>query len=130
MFREGFSAGYADAYRRFAGYGRPGTPNRGPYGNGGYGGYGNRGYGGSGSPAYGYGYANPATDHGLREGYEKGLEDARKNRSFDARRHEWYRDGDRHYNSRYGSRERYKDLYRRGFQEGYERGYRDGRYRW
>ena len=70
-----------------------------------------------------------AADNGFQDGLEKGSEDARKNRSFDPLRHEWYRSGDRHYESRYGSREQYKDVYREGFKAGYERGYRDGRYR-
>ena len=71
-----------------------------------------------------------AFDNGARDGYEKGLEDLRKNRSFDPRRHSWYRSGDRHYEGRYGSREQYKDVYRQGFQQGYERGYQEGRYRY
>jgi hypothetical protein len=123
-FRGGYAAGYSDAYRRWARTGR--YDNRGPNGGPRYG----AGYPG---PVYGrpgYGYASPAIEHGLREGYEKGLEDARRNRSFDARRHSWYRSGDRHYNGRYGSRDLYKDQYRRAFQDGYERGYREGRYRY
>ena len=65
----------------------------------------------------------------MREGFEKGQEDARKGRSLDVLRHEWYRDGDRHYENRYGSRQEYRDVYRRGFQQGYEQGFRDWRYR-
>ena len=65
----------------------------------------------------------------MREGFEKGQEDARKGRSSDILRHEWYRDGDRHYENRYGSRQQYEDVYRRGFQQGYEEGFRDWRYR-
>ena len=75
------------------------------------------------------GYAGPAFQYGVDDGYQKGVEDARKNRSFDPLRHEWYRDGDRHYNSRDGSRQEYKDVYRQGFQQGYDRGFREGRYR-
>ena len=67
--------------------------------------------------------------NGARDGYEKGVEDARKNRSFDPLRHAWYRSGDRHFEGRYGSREQYKDLYRDGFRDGYERGYGESRYR-
>jgi hypothetical protein len=121
-FRSGFADGYADGYRRYA---------RGGYGNGAY------NDGRYGDPRYGGGYGYPGRDDrdlspfdiGARDGYEKGLEDSRKNRSFDARRHKWYREGDHDYNSRHGNRERYKDEYRRGFTAGYERGYREGRYR-
>ena len=74
------------------------------------------------------GYNDLAVQNGVNDGYEKGLDDARKNRSFDPLRQEWYRSGDRHYDSRYGSREQYKDLYRQGFREGYERGFNEGRY--
>jgi hypothetical protein len=152
-FRTGYAAGYSDGYRRYApayrGYG-----NRG-YGNGGYGdGRYERGravprrdgevWGGTagGYPqqypqypqypgSYGQygGYRDIASQNGFNDGVEKGAEDARKNRSFDPLRHEWYRSGDRHYESRYGSREQYKDIYREAFRAGYERGYREGRYR-
>jgi flagellar biosynthesis/type III secretory pathway protein FliH len=75
------------------------------------------------------GYSTEAVQNGVNDGYEKGVEDARKNRSYDPLRHAWYRSGDRHYNSRVGSREQYKDLYRQGFRDGYDRGFREGRYR-
>ena len=108
---------------------RPGR-NTGPYGvQSGQGPYAQRSpygvYGGS-TSVY---YNSPAFDNGVREGFEKGQEDARKGRSYDILRHEWYRDGDRHYENRYGSRQQYKDIYRRGFQQGYEEGFRDWRYR-
>jgi flagellar biosynthesis/type III secretory pathway protein FliH len=120
-FRSGYSAGYHDAYRRYAR-------------NTGYGGYGRQdsrpGYSQYPGDYGGYGrHANPALQNGLNDGYEKGVEDARKNRSYDPRRHSWYRSGDRHYDRDYGSRELYKDIYRRGFTDGYDRGYREGRYR-
>jgi hypothetical protein len=132
-FRSGYAAGYSDAYGRVRGYGRDGRYRNDPrYGGvydpryGGrdprYGGYG--GYGGYGSVYYSRGF-----DNGRQDGYEKGREDIRKNRSFDPLRHSWYRSGDRHYEREYGSREEYKNVYRRGFQEGYDRGYREGRYR-
>ncbi len=133
-FRSGYAAGYSEAYRRVAGNARYG-----PYsGNGRYDPrYGSGTYGRPGSydPRYGsgrpaYGYYSPAFDNGVRDGYEKGREDLRKNRSFDPVRHSWYRSGDRHYEREYGSRDEYKNIYRRGFQEGYERGFREGRYRW
>lgn len=126
IFRDGYSTGYSDSYNRFSrygrnngAYGRPGPyPQAGPYAQRGpYGGYGNSGY------------YSPAFDNGVRDGLEKGQEDARKNRSFDVLRHEWYRDGDRHYENRYGSRQQYEDTYRRGFQQGYDQGFREWRYR-
>ena len=75
----------------------------------------------------GYGQNSVAFDNGTRDGYAKGQEDARKNRSFDPVRHDWYQDADRGYNSRYGTREDYRDAYRAGFRNGYEDGYRDHR---
>jgi flagellar biosynthesis/type III secretory pathway protein FliH len=132
-FRSGYAAGYSDAYQRYApnygyggyGNGRP-VPqgNTGPYG---YPQYPNRNtY--PGQYGYGYGYS-PAFANGERDGYEKGLEDARDRDSFDPLRHKWYRSGDRDYRREYGSREQYEDAYRRGFREGYERGYRYVGYR-
>ena len=101
-FRAVFADGYANGYRRHA-----------------RGGYGAPGYGGE-------RYLSPY-ELGARDGFEKGLEDARDGDRFDARRHKWYREGDRHYESRYGSRDRYKDEYRRGFIAGYDRAYRERR---
>jgi flagellar biosynthesis/type III secretory pathway protein FliH len=123
-FRSGYAAGYDDGYRRLSVNGRNGNRGLGSGRPGGV--YGNRGYGGYGNGRYGY--YSPALDNGARDGYEKGQEDIRKNRSFDPLRHSWYRSGDRHYEREYGSRDEYKNVYRRGFQEGYERGYREGRY--
>ena len=125
LFQSGYVDGYSAGYRRYAGYGR--NDDR-------YGGVWNNRrndprYGG-GYPGGGYGYYGPAFENGARDGYEKGVEDLRKNRNFDPLRHSWYRSGDRHYEGRYGSRENYKDVYRRGFQQGYERGYGEGRYRY
>jgi flagellar biosynthesis/type III secretory pathway protein FliH len=155
-FRTGYAAGYSDGYQRYApnygngnGNGRYGNGN-GRNGNNGR--YGNGravprrdtgdpyGYPNSGSyPTYPqqypgsngrYGsYTDIAVQNGVSDGYEKGVEDARHNRSFDPLRHAWYRSGDRHYESRAGSREQYKDLYRQGFRDGYDRGFREGRYR-
>jgi flagellar biosynthesis/type III secretory pathway protein FliH len=112
VFRDGFSAGYSAGYSRFSRYG--GTGPGGEYGRPG---------------PYGR-YYSPALENGIRDGYEKGLEDARKNRSYDILRHSWYRSGDRDFERRYGSKEAYKDAYRRGFQQGYDRGFRERRYRW
>ena len=135
-FRNGYAAGYSESYQRYGAV----YDSRGGYGNG------QVVRRDSGAPLYyqdsrsypSYprdsrdvyrGYAGPAFQYGVDDGYQKGVEDARKNRSFDPLRHEWYRDGDRHYNSRDGSRQEYKDVYRQGFQQGYDRGFREGRYR-
>ena len=139
-FRTGYAAGYSEGYQRYArSYGDAAT---GRYGDGravprrdtGAYGYPNRQtyptapqYPGSYS-RYG-GYLDLAVQNGSNDGYVKGAEDARKNRSFDPLRHAWYRSGDRHYESRFGPRDQYKDLYRQGFRQGYERGFREGRYR-
>ena len=143
-FRTGYSAGYSEGYQRYApaygnsGYGRYGdgraVPRRdiGPYPNS-YPYPDTRGPVYPSNPGsygrYGGGYNDVAFQNGVNDGYEKGAEDARKNRSFDPLRHDWYRSGDRHYDNRYGSREQYKDVYRQGFRDGYDRGFREGRYR-
>lgn len=130
-FRQGFAAGYERGYngngratpRRDPGYGSqyPTYPNS---GRGGYGGYG--GNGGSGSyGGYGGGYYNEAYDRGMREGIQKGREDAKDGDRYDPRRHKWYREGDRGYNNRDGSREQYKAAYRDAFERGYAQGYRE-----
>ncbi|MBA3296487.1 MAG: hypothetical protein H0U19_06095 [Acidobacteria bacterium] len=124
-FRQGFADGYAQGY---------GPYSRGQVNNGRYG---DRGpdYGRSGDDRYGNdrwddrGTYRNAFELGARDGYEKGREDVRDNDRYDPRRHKWYREGDRDYNSRYGSREQYKDEYRRGFTSGYDQGYREERYR-
>ncbi len=135
-FRSGYAAGYSDSYRRYGGsnsrYGQRDPRYGGVYSDPRSGGvYGDPRYGGR-DPrygGYGGGYYGAALNNGNRDGYEKGREDARKNRSFDPLRHSWYRSGDRHYEREYGSRDEYKNVYRRGFQQGYERGYQESRYR-
>jgi flagellar biosynthesis/type III secretory pathway protein FliH len=120
-FRTGFAAGYSEAYRRFSpGYGAGGYyGNRGPA-------YPNRGYGSGG----GYGYSHsPAYANGVRDGYEKGREDARDRDSYYPLRHKWYRAGDHDYKREYGPRAQYENVYREGFKEGYDRGYREGTFR-
>ena len=69
---------------------------------------------------------DPAFDSGYSDGYDKGLEDADKNRSYDPTRHGWYRSADRGYDDdEYGTKAEYKNVYRDGFRDGYEVGYRD-----
>jgi hypothetical protein len=67
-----------------------------------------------------------AFDNGYADGYEKGLDDGRDRRAYDPVRHQWYRQGDRGYDSRYGSRAQYQNVYRDGFRSGYEAGYCEG----
>jgi flagellar biosynthesis/type III secretory pathway protein FliH len=133
IFRDGYAAGYSEAFGRYSRVGRndgwyrqfPGA--RGPYAQ--QGPYPSRGVYDPRVYRNG-GYYSPAFDNGARDGYEKGREDVRKQRSFDPLRHSWYRSGDRHYEDEYGPRQQYKDTYRQGFQRGYERGFREGRYNW
>jgi hypothetical protein len=132
QFRAGFGEGYQAGYARYGqvngpygraiprqdtyGYGNvyPDRRSPDPYYGGGQGPYGNGRY------AYSAGYTN-----GVNDGLEKGREDARKRRSFDPLRHEWYREADRHYRREYGPKPQYANVYRDGFKEGYARGYRE-----
>ena len=103
-FRDGYAAGYSEAFGRYSrvarndGRYRP-TPGR------------ERSIQPAGTVSFtrrlrpwciyrNGGYYSPAFDNGARDGYEKGQEDARKSRSFDPLRHSWYRSGDRHYDDR------------------------------
>ncbi len=138
-FRRGYEAGYRDGY-----YSRSGNWDRNRYPNGRYDRYPNGGngrypnggyYPDSRYPGGGYGnrgYVGPAYQYGFSEGYEKGLEDLRDRDPYEPARHKWYREGDRHYNSRYGPRESYKNEYRIAFREGYDQAFREagGRYRY
>jgi hypothetical protein len=133
QFRIGFSEGYQAGVVRYNGAptGRA-VPRQDTYGYpGGYGNtypvqrYPDPYYSGQvpyGNGGYGYSAAYP---NGLKDGTEKGREDARKQRSFDPLRHDWYREGTRHYKSEYGPKQQYANVYRQAFREGYERGYRE-----
>jgi flagellar biosynthesis/type III secretory pathway protein FliH len=116
-FREGFAAGYRTGYYRdnrsqaLPRYGSQG----GPF-------YGDRDRrGGQGIRSDDYAFHN-----GYVDGYEKGVEDARKHRSYDVQRHRRYRNGDRNYERWYGPREFYENVYRDGFRVGYDQAYREG----
>jgi hypothetical protein len=85
----------------------------------------------------GYDY-NRSNRNTWRTGYDRGLEDGRREGFKDVRRHErfsfWdegrYRDGDAGYRGWMGPRYQYVSGYRRGFEEGYRSGYRSyGDYR-
>ncbi|HXH08024.1 MAG TPA: hypothetical protein VNI83_15710 [Vicinamibacterales bacterium] len=119
-FRRGYEIGYRDGYSRYAGYG---TYRRSPFG------ISPRSPRGPFDPrgAWSARGGSPAAAHGYREGFEKGLEDARDGDPYDPRRHRWYREGDRHYDRRYGSRDAWKAEYRRAFLAGYDEGYRRAR---
>jgi hypothetical protein len=67
--------------------------------------------------------ASVVYQRGYQEGYREGERDGRQRRSFDIRRHDAYRDGDRGYNRAYGDRGRYRDEFRDGFEAGYGAGY-------
>jgi hypothetical protein len=79
----------------------------------------------------GYGY-NRNYRNTWRTGYDRGVEDGRKEGFKDVRRHERfgyrdegrYRDGDAGYHGWMGPRYQYVSGYRRGFEEGYRNGYR------
>jgi hypothetical protein len=60
---------------------------------------------------------------GYRDGYEKGQEDYRKNRTADLYRHERYRDADHGYKGKYGDKTSYEQGYRQGFENGYDEGF-------
>jgi hypothetical protein len=68
----------------------------------------------------------PAYETGLRDGLQRGREDASRRNSYDVNRHGWYRSADRGYNDRYGSRDTYEHWYREGFEAGYAQAYRGG----
>ena len=72
------------------------------------------------------GLERQAFQTGLRDGYDRGLEDVRHHRRPDINRQKWFRNGDHDYDRRYGSRDQYRIEYRRGFEQGYDRAYREG----
>ncbi len=122
-FRQGFVTGYSAGY----------------YGRNPYGGYGNQyptygqyqGYGqypnGRAVPRTpGYGTNDLAWTNGRADGYEKGLEDGRRNRSYQPSRHDRYEDADHGYKKWYGPKDYYRQAYRQAFVNGYDAGYRDG----
>lgn len=122
VFRDGFAAGYDDAYRQFArGNGRTGGWN-GPNGP-------RPGNTRVPAPRGDRRFGSLAVDNGYRDGYAQGREDARDGDRYDPRRAKRYRDGDHDYNDRYGSRDDYKRDYRDAFQRGYDQGYREIRRR-
>ena len=68
---------------------------------------------------------HPGWSNGYRDGQVKGREDVSKNRSYDPKRHQWYRSASRGYESRYGLRGGYANIYREGFEAGYAEEFRE-----
>ena len=120
IFRDGYADGYSDGYLR-ALVTHVATAERplGPYAPAGR----IRGWGYGRRPLSTGAYYSPAFDNGARDGYEKGQEDARKNRSFDPLRHSWYRSGITTTRDGTARASSTRIVYRQGFQHGYERGY-------
>jgi flagellar biosynthesis/type III secretory pathway protein FliH len=119
-FRQGFAAGYRSGYyrdNRSVAVPRGGYP--GTYSSRSPGGYSSYGYSTRGRDDYAY-------RNGHQDGWEKGLEDTRKHRSYDLLRHRRYRNGDHNYERWYGPREFYESVYRDGFRAGYDQAYRQG----
>lgn len=118
VFRQGYSAGYAESYRRYRGDGW----------------YRDRNYPGYSIPEarpFPYprsgGYSSFAAEVGYRDGVEIGRDDAHDRRAYDPYRAKRYRDGDHEYNDRYGARDEYRQEYRAAFQRGYDQGFREFR---
>jgi hypothetical protein len=119
-FRQGYEAGYTQAFNRYRGYGYGAPRGAYPYP-----------YPSAGTP-YPYpagapAYSSPAAQIGFRDGYEVGRNDARDRESFDPVRSSRYRSADHEYDHRYGPKEEYKRIYRDAFQRGYDQGYREYR---
>jgi hypothetical protein len=69
-------------------------------------------------------YSRQAFDQGYRDGITKAQEDSRDGDRYDPARHDWYKSGNRGYDSRYGTRDDYRSAYRSGFVQGYDNAYR------
>jgi hypothetical protein len=96
-FREGFTRGYDQGYRQYAGaYGNGGYRNDGSYGNGGY---------------RNGGYDNQQINAGYQQGVNTGASDGRSNKGYSPERSRYYRNAS-------------TQAYREGFVRGYDEGYR------
>lgn len=75
----------------------------------------------------GYGNSAQLRQTALNAGYNRGIQEGRKDRSrgdrFDYRDEGAYRDASNDYSSRLGDRETYRQYYRQGFANGYRDGY-------
>jgi hypothetical protein len=106
-FRQGFQAGYTEAFDRIA----TTFPRTTPYPSG----------------ARPRVYQSPAVQVGYRDGLEAGRRDARNRDRFDPERSSRYRSGDHEYDRRYGSKDDYKREYRAAFARGYQDGFTGAR---
>ena len=106
-FRQGFQAGYTEAFNQF---GRA-IPRTTPYPRGTRPGI----------------YSSPAAESGYRDGLEAGRNDARRRGPFNPERSSRYRSADHNYDRRYGSKDEFKREYRLAFQRGYEEGFTGAR---
>jgi hypothetical protein len=119
LFRDGFTAGYDDAYRQFGRLdgrnsqreGSWGSPNDERYP----------------APVRAGRLTSRASENGYRDGYAQGRDDARDGDRYDPVRAKWYGEGDHGYSGQFGDRDDYKRDYRDAFQRGYEQGYREVR---
>ena len=98
VFRDGFRAGYSEAFNRRAVVIAPRAA-----------------------------AVSPAAQIGYRDGFDAGRNDGRDRDRYDPQRARRYREGDHDYDRRYGSRDDYAREYRAAFQRGYDEGYRGAR---
>lgn len=123
-YRDGYKAGYDDAFNRQAGrwdstYGiDPGYDPERRYPNDTQDGiYEDRRWGSQ----------DVAYDIGYRDGVSMGQHDAGKHKDFRPQKNDQYEDADHGYRKSYGDKNSYKSRYREGFLRGYQDGY--GRWR-
>ncbi len=132
-FREGYKAGYDEAYNGSGGFG-------GILGRGNGRGVGNdrvyrdrevyqdRGIYRDGAVyGQGTGFSGPGFELGYREGSGAGREDAERGKAYSLESHGSWRDGDNGYRSSYGNKEEYRRQYRAGYERGYGETYRTRR---
>jgi hypothetical protein len=106
-FRQGFQAGYTEAFNQFA----RAIPRTTPYPRGARPGI----------------YTSLAAESGYRDGLEAGRNDARRRGAFNPERSSRYRSADHNYDRRSGSKDEYRREYRAAFQRGYQDGFTGGR---
>ncbi len=106
-FRDGYVAGYNDAY-----YGRPGRYDSDDY---------DRDHSHHGD--YGRGDGSVAARLGYQDGFAQGRKDAAERKKFKPEKHDDYKDGDRGYHHEYGDKKLYKSEYRQAYVQGYQEAY-------
>jgi hypothetical protein len=105
-FRQGFEAGYTEAFNQFARVGSRAIPR------------------GTVRPGV---YLSLAADTGYRDGVDAGRKDARNRDRFAPDRSSRYRSADHNYDRRYGSKDEYRAEYRAAFERGYQQGFTGAR---